>query len=368
MASTIPCTRPRRTRLARSATGAHPFARLVLLACLVVACERVDSDTELRWPITVGQPVTTIVHPEPSAMLSTRHAGVITVPKSTEAPNIAIRFEALTVFDTTRAVGMLSGSPDFVFGNIVDAFVDSVGNLFLLDDHYGMVRMLPAQTEPVRMFGSFGDGPGEFREPVSLVSGGPDWLGVLDRAGGRVEKYALTDSIQPAGRTTIAVPMPADACSTTDRLIALGTLQLVETDSGSTAVSHDDGYIHILDDQGHAERSFSVPYYIAADDPREMTVLAHYFGQGHIACNDRGIWAAYSWLGEVHAFSSSGDIQWIAKISGFDHPRVVQGVFADGNSGFVRDSRGQAFEIISGLTLMAPRCFKWVTAAAACRR
>ncbi len=117
--------------------------------------------------------------------------------------------------------------------------------------------------------------------------------------------------------------------------------------SSSKALSPE--FIHELDSEGELVRSFSVPYRFGNDV--DVGLL---FSEGRIECSEANggrIWAAYSALGEIHALSPRGELQWIARLDDVSYPDVIQ---VPGASIGSDPTQTDLVETIIGINLIDP--------------
>jgi len=66
-------------------------------------------------------------------------------------------------------IGIEMGDPDYVFGAIIDAAYLPDGRIVLLDVLENKISVFSSEGEFLLSFGSEGNGPGEFAEPVELA-------------------------------------------------------------------------------------------------------------------------------------------------------------------------------------------------------
>lgn len=122
--------------------------------------------------------------------------------------------------ETLFTIGVETGDPMLVFGEIADVAVDAAGNIYVLDAYERQVRVFDSTGGHRQTVGRRGAGPGEFRVPRALaVSRG--FLHVLDQANVRVTRYAIADSLRYVDdRRT---PFPGyDLCVSSNRFFVLG--------------------------------------------------------------------------------------------------------------------------------------------------
>lgn len=106
-------------------------------------------------------------------------------------------------------VGEVDGSGSF--GQITDAAVDSRGIIFALDALMHRAYVLSPDGRLLGHFGGSGTGPGEFVDPVAIMTGADDRVHVLDQRGGRIVTFDWHAGAQHVSTRRLAVA-PGDAC------------------------------------------------------------------------------------------------------------------------------------------------------------
>ena len=96
---------------------------------------------------------------------------------------------------------------DSTFGVIRDIASDGQGNVYLLDSQRCVVRVYSSTGKFLRLIGHEGEGPGEFRHPVSMFVGEQGDVGVVQMIPGKVV-YLSSDG-KPTGDITPAQPTDA---------------------------------------------------------------------------------------------------------------------------------------------------------------
>lgn len=219
--------------------------------------------------------------------------GSIATPKSLEGQG---RVELQTIARTPSQT--LSG-----LGLVLDAVAGPSGKVYILDPTRPGIVVTNRQLKPLGSFGRRGSGPGEFREPVSLIRLSYDRIAVLDRALGRVTVLAT------------------DGDGSSLRLESMATLNF--TADGMCGLAPDTvlihgyhgGYrLHILDAEGRHVRSFAPP------DTQLSPMALGLRVQGRIACElqeDEVLVTSRFWP-VVEAFRvRSGHRFWIDTLSPF---------------------------------------------------
>jgi hypothetical protein len=90
-----------------------------------------------------------------------------------------------------------SESEDEFFGVISDIDIDEQGNVYLLDSQLSECKVYTKDGEFIRSIGREGEGPGEFRSPVSMFFTGDGKVAVVQMMPGKV--VLLSREGQPAG-------------------------------------------------------------------------------------------------------------------------------------------------------------------------
>jgi len=96
-------------------------------------------------------------------------------------------------------IGLLEGDKDYIFGQITDVKIDSLGNIFILDVKMNRVVKYDRDGKFIVRFGEKGAGPGEFEDPRSIALDSSGRVYVLDfhkviifdEAGGLLKSFGL---------------------------------------------------------------------------------------------------------------------------------------------------------------------------------
>jgi len=96
-------------------------------------------------------------------------------------------------------IGLLEGDKDYIFGQITDVKIDSLGNIFVLDVKMNKVVKYDRDGKYILRFGEKGVGPGEFEDPRSITLDSSGRVCVLDfqkviifdEAGGLIKSFGL---------------------------------------------------------------------------------------------------------------------------------------------------------------------------------
>lgn len=88
-------------------------------------------------------------------------------------------------------IGVITGDPNQIFGNIRDVDVDGDGNIFVLDDQDFSVSWFGPDGRFRGRTGRDGGGPGEFRAPAGLAVSPAGQIYVLDTASRKIAEFAL---------------------------------------------------------------------------------------------------------------------------------------------------------------------------------
>ena len=118
-----------------------------------------------------------------------------------EMEKLAERLRAAAPMDT---IGVLEGPRHYMFGEIVDAKINSKGELFVLDGEHRELFVYTSTGDYITTIGRPGDGPGEFAYPQDMHIDDNDDIYVADR------------------RNTISVFRPTSATYTLATTISLG--------------------------------------------------------------------------------------------------------------------------------------------------
>ncbi len=275
---------------------------VLAFALLLSSCE--GGTPAAGGPLRAGY----VRHPMPAALASSGEL----------SRTIALPYEAgldVRAPEPILTIGSMSGSE--VLGKVVDGAITSSGELLLLDQHPGKVLVYRQGEEGIWLrLGGYGDGPGEFKHAVAVAADEAGGILVADRAL-KIHRYTK----HRAGwvyDSAIRVPFePTDVCAVGARIFVAGS-RIAVVDG--QAVLSDATTIHEVSASGDLVNSFATPY--QSDSRRAVQV----YSEGRMACDpaDGTISIAYSTLGEVHSYSLSGDLLWIAKLDPFVYPPLIQ--------------------------------------------
>lgn len=216
-------------------------------------------------------------------------------------------------------VGTLDGPDVQVFGRIRDVEVDSVGNLFILDDQALTVSWFDETGTFRGRAGRAGGGPGEFRAPMALAVDSTGDLHVLDQAHARMTILGLDgDSISL--KRTIGLPgivWAHDFCIIGGEYYVFGPQEW--------------GSIHRVNMRGERISSFgplteagaAEVQYDAIPTPNISQVLRDNINRGRMACtvDDAGeplLVLSYEVLPVVRAFRTTGEAAWSVRLADFN--------------------------------------------------
>lgn len=318
-----------------------------------------------------------VIHPRDEARLSSQaNAPTTDVSAASSPQGMSPLVSRLSSFDgpTTRGLAdSRDGPAGFVFGTLVDAAADESGALLLLDGDYVLVRSLSASLDSVQIIGRAGEGPGEFVQPISLLSVAADRFAVFDRANHRLQSFEGSGgTFVPSGQSTVQkLAELRDACSLNGSYFIKGMQMMIAGDAAEsnelrgvdlTEVTPGGYSIHKINGEGEVVRSFSRPYLegLPNNGPHNIDLAAH-VNEGPIECGNDRIFAAYTLLGEVHALSSDGDLAWIVRFTDYDFPGYIYRWLDSGGplpgSGSLdvdAEAGNYAIDTISHITLLSP--------------
>ncbi len=253
----------------------------------------------------------------------------------------------LADFDRGARFGSADGSDGApLIGELGAAAIARDGTVALLDQSFGLVRFISSSAEEISVLGGFGDGPGEFVGPSSVFNLDDAGIGVLDPEGGRIE--ILDIGGEPNGSKRVLMPIvgASDACLVGRDIFALG-LRVTGLGTGEESVDTP-STIHQLSGDGELVGSFHVPYAFVSDP-----MIGLVYSVGQLACSedseDFTIWAAYSFLGEIHALTPDGAVKWITSIGDLEYPNQLQ----SGQSLRMDPIQSRRIEYVSHISLVA---------------
>lgn len=197
--------------------------------------------------------------------------------------------------------GTEADAPEHAIGRIYKVLLLPDRGVVIVDDRSQVVRVYASSGRPQQVVGRAGQGPGEFRRPLSAAIDGRGRLYVSD-TNRRIQVFAPSGGEYHYERTLTLEVEAQDMCFLGDNLIVQG-LSLARQ-----------ALIHIFDEDGKLVRSFGALYRSPSPDMNEE------FGLGRISCDGkRGLiyYAPRIGIGEVRAFEVSGTPSWRTTFSGF---------------------------------------------------
>ena len=117
--------------------------------------------------------------------------------KAVSNPATGFVAPATTKLPEVWRLGGDSENEDEFFGVISDIDIDAQGNVYLLDSQLSTVKIYNKDGALVRSIGREGEGPGEFRRPVSMFFTKEDKAAVIQMMPGKI--VLLTKEGVPAG-------------------------------------------------------------------------------------------------------------------------------------------------------------------------
>ncbi len=217
------------------------------------------------------------------------------------------------------SIGTIDGPEQTVLGLITDVAVDRQRRLFVLDMAFETVRVFSSTGAPLFEFGRSGNGPLEFRSPVAIWHDeAKGTVIVVDIAHG-VKEFRLDEAGRPTLLQQTQLKGSArDACS-----YGAGVAALVATPNRTNAASDADHMIQTLPASGEG-KTFGEGY-------RSATSLVRYvMAEGVMDCGRNQIVASLSALPFIRAFSGDGKPLWVARLSDFVPPRMVESQASNG--------------------------------------
>jgi hypothetical protein len=199
-------------------------------------------------------------------------------------------------------IGVLEGSPDYMFADITDAEIADSGELLVLDAKFSEVRLYSADGKLVTKAGKLGAGPGEFRaaRSVAFDSAGRIYVGDTDHS---IDRFRRAANNVLTYDTSFTVGVDArDLCRIGDRLYVHGSSMKM------------DGLIQVFGEDGRRVGVFGKLYKSGSPG------IDFQANEGRIACSaELGLlaYARTSLVGEVRVYSSDGRPLWRTEIAGY---------------------------------------------------
>jgi hypothetical protein len=151
----------------RSTSRVAAIATLCTLA--LAACEPPESDGWMGT-VTDSAGVTVVTNPEAGLWTATNGWAV----------------------DEDLSIGEVEGNPDYLFGVVAGVCVGSSGEVVVVDQQMGSVRVFDADGNLQHIFGGLGEGPGEFGSTLAGCYVGPgDTIAIPDLQLYRVSRFLI---------------------------------------------------------------------------------------------------------------------------------------------------------------------------------
>jgi hypothetical protein len=246
------------------------------------------------------------------------HACLVTVLVATigcaeQRENGGLSREPWATWRVAYGIGSANnGPPGTVFGSIRDATTTSRLSVVVLDGINKTVYLVDSTGAVQAAVGKEGDGPGEFRDPVSIVALRGDTLVVVDRGRMSIMTF-VWDSPALQFHSSSRLPFwPNDACALHGRLFVLGLL--------------DRHVLHEVTTDGRIIRSIASLPGGGADNSSSAAMRALLEGErggGWVTCSEdaNAIVHVTERLGEAEAVDPAGTRLWSVTIRDFVQPR-----------------------------------------------
>lgn len=216
------------------------------------------------------------------------------------------------------AVGVEEGDAQDMIGSISDLASDHKGTLYVLDDAYSHVRAYDYDGNLIGIFGSAGEGPGEFYRPwnVAVIDDGNTII-VSSFSSRRINLFTRQQSTFSFRSSFTKEGAGASMCAMNGYIFLISDIPGV------------DGIIHRYTLDGEREVSFGHRY--QASDPFVQQSLSH---RGNLACNEEHDVVAWirNYVPILTAYSSDGDLKWQVRFADFQPRQVESGLNSEGRA------------------------------------
>lgn len=195
--------------------------------------------------------------------------------------------------------GELQAPASHVLGLVKDVVVDRRRRLLILDSLYNNVRVV-ASGRTVETFGGPGEGPGEFRVPLSISVGDSIvYVGDITRRIHRFRETGNNYEYVDSWRSPVA---PTSMCFMDQALWIHGVN------------AEEKRVVHQVNVNGETVNSFGAVY----ESP--SPIIDYQILNGMIECDEATrtiVYAPAGLLNEVRGFSTTGVVRWITTLAGF---------------------------------------------------
>ena len=215
-------------------------------------------------------------------------------------------------------IGVEEGDAQDMIGSITDLASDHRGTLYVLDDAYSNVRAYDYDGNLIGIFGSAGEGPGEFYKPwnVAVVDGGNTII-VSSLSSTRINLFTRQQSTFSFRSSFTREGAGAGMCAMNGYIFLISDIPGV------------DGIIHRYTLDGEREVSFGHRY--QASEPFVQQSLSH---RGYLACNEEHDVVAWirNFVPILTGYSSEGDLKWQVRFADFQPKQVESGLNSEGRA------------------------------------
>lgn len=198
------------------------------------------------------------------------------------------------------SVGVLDGSPEYVFGNIQGVALLSGETVAVLDNQYNNVRLFDGEGVTRGGFGTRGGGPGEFLAPIAIEALSSGNLVTLDSWQRRLTQFAFNGQTWSVVNE-YAVPFDAtNLCAFNDSLFVMGLYK--------------ERIVHVYTVDGTLHRSFGEPV------GPEHAMLRSRLTTGQILCHrpHNLVVVVPKLFNQITAYNANGSVLWTTALRDFE--------------------------------------------------
>lgn len=249
------------------------------------------------------------------------------------SPALGVYADRLRRRVETATIGRLEGDPDYLFGGVADSDFLADGSIAVLDRQAKFLRVYDANGVHSYSVGGPGEGPGEMKVPVSLVSPSLHEMWVVEAAR-RIHRYREEGGeLRFVDQLSIDSYSVRDACSAAETTILHIPSHVTQPGQTESSVGE---VLHRYDNDGIRRGSFAVPYRYS---PR---LAAERMKRGFVACPSAGVVVlAFEHQNRLDAYGTSdGQLLWHATFEGVDIPPLREELRPDGRRAVGIDVRG----------------------------
>ena len=253
-----------------------------------------------------------------------------TVSTDPDMEALAQRLRAAVPIDT---IGALEGPRHYMLGEIVDAGLNSRGELFVLDSEHRELFVYTSTGDYIMTIGRPGDGPGEFAYPEDLYIDVQDRIYVADRRS-RISVLTPTTASYTFSHLIALNFSPASICAVDDAVFVAGPMAGRDSNPIHAFAASDGQYLS----------SLGQPYRTTSATVRQQ------LSEGKLSCpiGSSKLLYMYDVFPIIYGFEASGDFAWASSLDDYQGFEIVETVI-DGEPWIMSRPREGRFDRLEAI-------------------